>query len=852
MENKNSSLISEKLLENNREDNDLNSKQSKNLKGSNIRGVSASLTPKNAYAIVIGISDYPGSSYDLSYCDDDAQEVYSLLINDFNFKPENVYYLHDSAASKSAIDSAFDQIASVITSNDVFFFYYSGHGGFGIEEGPYSWTVRTSHPYPNYYDRVWSVGHSGAAYMRVHFNRFSCEYGYDYALCGDSSVQSGWYYELLTGNLGYNFWSSYIPVDRYYIRFVSDYSIIDYGFDIDKYEAITNDNVHYLCTFNSLPSYPSNYYLDTLLDSKLDLLNCSEKYVILDSCHSGGLIPEVQDVGRYIMTACEADEFSLEDDGCDHGVFTYNFLESFESATDSNDDGVKSFEECYSYTYSNTVSHSSSLGYTHHPQQYDGISGESILQTSFSSVSLTPNGATLSYSFKLHGIGQIKKLLVGVFSNSSTVLYNTTDLTIFNSTATGFDEYSGTIHLQGVSSLIGYGIYAKIQSYNILIIKDLINFEFDTDGDGLKDYEEVFEFTSNPGALDTDNDQIPDGYECHNGLNPCENDANLDNDDDGLINIEEYEIGSNASNDDTDFDGMPDGWEYSNGLELLFNDSSLDADEDGLSNLLEYEIGSHPRIIDSDRDGMPDGWEYEHGLNLKFDDAKDDLDTDCLSNYLEYLSGSNPEFNDTDNDGMPDGWEFSFGLNLKEDDSDLDPDNDALSNLNEYLIGTNPKIADTDGDLFSDGVEVKHGGNPLDPLSVPPFHILNLAGIALISITIFISYHIYENKILPNKKFTNKFKIKKGIEIYNAFKETTIKMKPRPTISPYKPSTSTTPRATNYHSEDKLKKIIFDVNKEDISNDYIIGNVKFCKACGTLNRINNKFCINCGRKLNGN
>jgi hypothetical protein len=40
---------------------------------------SSSLTTKNTYAIVIGISDYPTSSYDLSYCDDDSQGIYKRI-----------------------------------------------------------------------------------------------------------------------------------------------------------------------------------------------------------------------------------------------------------------------------------------------------------------------------------------------------------------------------------------------------------------------------------------------------------------------------------------------------------------------------------------------------------------------------------------------------------------------------------------------------------------------------------------------------------------------------------------------------------------------------------------------------
>jgi len=63
---------------------------------------SSLLTPKVGYAIIVGISDYPGTNSDLSYCDDDALSVYSMLVNEYNFKPENIIYLQDSSATQSA------------------------------------------------------------------------------------------------------------------------------------------------------------------------------------------------------------------------------------------------------------------------------------------------------------------------------------------------------------------------------------------------------------------------------------------------------------------------------------------------------------------------------------------------------------------------------------------------------------------------------------------------------------------------------------------------------------------------------------------------------------------------------
>jgi len=186
---------------------------------------SAVLTAKDAYAIVIGISDYPGTTADLSYCDDDSQDIYSMLINDFNFKSENVYYFQDSSASKAAISDAFDLIASQISEDDIFFFYYSGHGGAITESaGIQSYSIDSPHSYPNDYDNMWNIYHSDAAYMRVHFDHLETESGFDYVYLGDTDLASGWYYE---GYSGYStgFWSGWIPLlsdNRLYVRFISD------------------------------------------------------------------------------------------------------------------------------------------------------------------------------------------------------------------------------------------------------------------------------------------------------------------------------------------------------------------------------------------------------------------------------------------------------------------------------------------------------------------------------------------------------------------------------------------------------------------------------------------------------
>jgi hypothetical protein len=118
----------------------------------------------------------------------------------------------------------------------------------------------------------------------------------------------------------------------------------------------------------------------------------------------------------------------------------------------------------------------------------------------------------------------------------------------------------------------------------------------------------------------------------------------------GLTNSRETSFTYALSLLDSDRDGMPDEWETNNGL-LPNNqlDANLDPDNDGLTNLQEYQNGTDPHKQDTDNDGMPDGWEITHGLNPNLNDASLDKDNDGFSNLQEYLGGSNP----TDSDSVP-------------------------------------------------------------------------------------------------------------------------------------------------------------------------------------------------------
>jgi len=93
---------------------------------------------------------------------------------------------------------------------------------------------------------------------------------------------------------------------------------------------------------------------------------------------------------------------------------------------------------------------------------------------------------------------------------------------------------------------------------------------------------------------------------------------------------------------DTGDDSMPDYWE-----DEYFGDTThepeMDYDEDGLNNIEEYELWTDPTNPDTDSDGIPDGWEVDYGFNpLDASDSDADSDGDGLTNLEEYLGATDP------------------------------------------------------------------------------------------------------------------------------------------------------------------------------------------------------------------
>jgi hypothetical protein len=219
----------------------------------------------------------------------------------------------------------------------------------------------------------------------------------------------------------------------------------------------------------------------------------------------------------------------------------------------------------------------------------------------------------------------------------------------------------------------------------------------------------------NPDILDT----LPEAHiEVVKGLTA---DKRLVKDENGVVSAE-----ANHDNDGDGFidakDAFPDdGSEWLNtDDDEIGNNADLDDDNDGLSDLSETEKGTNPLLPDTDNDGVNDLLDA-----LPLDDSEtvdtdgngignnEDLDddNDGLSDISEAEKGTNPLLSDTDDDDVNDLLD-AFPLDPTEtvdtdgngigNNEDLDDDNDGLSDISEDDKGTNPLLPDTDSDGVND------------------------------------------------------------------------------------------------------------------------------------------------------
>jgi hypothetical protein len=127
--------------------------------------------------------------------------------------------------------------------------------------------------------------------------------------------------------------------------------------------------------------------------------------------------------------------------------------------------------------------------------------------------------------------------------------------------------------------------------------------------------------TCNDEILDGDETDVDCGGSCPNkcveGQN-CGDDSDCELGFECILNLCSEKIIKTAPADekDSDGDGILDKWEIKHGLDLLDpSDAEMDFDEDGLINLQEYTFGTDPNDADTDGDKVSDKKEIEVGTD---------------------------------------------------------------------------------------------------------------------------------------------------------------------------------------------------------------------------------------------
>lgn len=112
------------------------------------------------------------------------------------------------------------------------------------------------HPYNNYTDQWWVYTQPGADSMQVFLARVDVENYWDRVYIYD---QNNTYYTYYTGGNHLNFWSVSVPGETIKVRFYSDYSITDWGVEIDKYrwlEIVDGDGDSIEDRYDLCPGFP--------------------------------------------------------------------------------------------------------------------------------------------------------------------------------------------------------------------------------------------------------------------------------------------------------------------------------------------------------------------------------------------------------------------------------------------------------------------------------------------------------------------------------------------------------------------------------------------------------------------
>ena len=270
-----------------------------------ILSCSQNLNLPKSYAMVYGISKYidtlaEGQSPNLTYSDNDAIDVAAMLKQ----KSFTVYLRTNSTASKDHFLADINTINSEIGPNDLFLFYYSGHGA---QDGDVDLFSKGTEPPNRDSDNEWlflygSIEINGTSLLLDESKTFNDD-GLAAAL---RKVQTSRKVVILDSCNSGGFIGNNLEVDRVPQKFLGEIDPMDVN--IIK-EAFT---------------LYSDYTVNNASSSDIPPLNA------------------------LVLSAAGEEEFSYEDSSIGHGLLTYFFLDTPEYA-DINKDGYVTVLESFAY-----------------------------------------------------------------------------------------------------------------------------------------------------------------------------------------------------------------------------------------------------------------------------------------------------------------------------------------------------------------------------------------------------------------------------------------------------------------------------------------------------------------------
>ena len=216
----------------------------------------------------------------------------------------------------------------------------------------------------------------------------------------------------------------------------------------------------------------------------------------------------------------------------------------------------------------------------------------------------------------------------------------------------------------------------------------------DTDGDGFFDKSDAFPLDATE-HVDTDSDGTGDN-------------ADTDDDNDGVLDTDEIANGTKPRVADTDGDGVGDGVDalpldatetIDTDGDGIGNNADTDDDGDGLSDTDEATAGTDPLVTDSDSDGVNDGDEVSAGMNPLSNDSDSDTILDDVDNCPIV---ANTDQADSDGNGVGDVC-------------DVDTDGDGVSDsIDNCPTMANADQANLDGDSMGDVCDADRDGDGFD------------------------------------------------------------------------------------------------------------------------------------------